>query len=121
MKLFVTFGPQHHHVVADKVIDCDCVVLIEGPDYDSCRMHVAAYFQNDYGVLHPGVEPDLSSYPRGIIVLPGTPVLGRPRELDKPHRQQVLLQPEDLEKAKALGDGNVSAGIRKALAQAVLA
>lgn len=43
---------------------------------------------------------------------------GRPAEMDGGKRVQVYLDAESLEIAQSLGDGNVSAGIRMALAQA---
>lgn len=41
--------------------------------------------------------------------------IGRPNELEKGKRVNVYLDAESVNKAKALGDGNVSEGIRKAL------
>lgn len=120
MKVYVTFGRYHLHRIAGETFDSDTVCEIEGNNLDECTMHVAAYFGDDYAVLYPAVPPDLTPYSRGIRTLPGSPVLGRPRELTQPKRQQILLEPADLETARSLGNGNVSAGIREALRQAQL-
>jgi hypothetical protein len=79
-----------------------------------------AYFGHDYAAEYLGIPPDLSHYSLGIITAIEPPILGRPRQLTNPTRKQILLDPEDVTRAKFLGDGNVSAGIRKALAQASL-
>lgn len=43
--------------------------------------------------------------------------VGRPTEINRPTRKVYLtLDDQTIEKAKAIGEGNVSAGVRKAVA-----
>jgi hypothetical protein len=120
MKLYLSFGRQHNHSIDGKTYNKDCLALIEGPDLTTCRKYAGAYFGNAYAVEYLGIPPDLCCYPQGIIIVFEPPILGRPRQLSDPQRKQILLDPEDIKIAQLLGDGNVSAGIRKALAQASL-
>jgi hypothetical protein len=120
MKLYITFGPYHVHSIHGHTFDENCIAVVEGLDLSECRMITAGYFGDDFAVLHPGMPPNPTNYKRGMIVVNEPPVLGRPRELDDPQRKQILLDPKDIQVAKLLGHGNVSAGIRKALAQACL-
>jgi hypothetical protein len=48
------------------------------------------------------------------------PLVGRPSEMDGGKRVNVYLDKTSLQRAAEIGDGNVSAGIRKALAAARL-
>jgi hypothetical protein len=43
---------------------------------------------------------------------------GRPKTLTKPTRHSVNLTPDHIATAKRLGNGNISAGIRRALEEA---
>lgn len=55
-------------------------------------------------------------YRDGIEGKPPEPRLGRPPEIESGRRVNLWLDAASVERAEALGGGNVSAGVRKALA-----
>ena len=119
MKLYITFGFEHRHEIGGQVFDKDCVALIERPTYAEARDRAFALFGPKFCFDHLHNPPDMSYFPRGIIdTAKRKNPAGRPQTLPGAKRVQILLQPEHIQAAQALGNGNISEGIRLALRMA---
>ena len=70
MKCYFTFGQDHIHRVNGEVLDRDCVVAINGADYEACRSRAFELFGNKFCMQYGGsqITPQfMVYYPRGII------------------------------------------------------
>jgi hypothetical protein len=96
--------------------------LVNRSDLDGQRV-MAVITKNGSPVAHHkfnAQQDDKMFFWRGRIDnLPIYEEAGRPAELEGGKRVQVYLDAESLARAARIGNGNVSAGIRKALKQAV--
>lgn len=71
MKMYLTLGQDHRHVVNGKVLDKDCVVVIECKDYADGRRIAWELFDDKFCFTYPEDRFDWdkcsSFYPRGLI------------------------------------------------------
>lgn len=95
--------------------------LVNRTDLDGKKLAAALTHQNRQVAFHrfdraPG-DADYWRDKLDDIELPGRAPPGRPVEIDA-RRVNVTLDDETIERAKALGDGNLSAGLREAVRRA---
>ena len=64
MKTYVTFGFDHKHIIADLVIDHNCVAVVEGN-----REEVFRIFKNKFSFESLEL-PDMKFFPRGLVFIP---------------------------------------------------